>query len=68
MRLIDWHDVQVGPLSLMVSFASTASATVVKSMVMFQNVLITSVVCDEHKQGQSNSLRRHSFKVKRKSL
>jgi len=68
MRLVDWHDVQVGPLSLMVSFASTASATAVKSVVMFQNVLVTSIVCDEHKQDQSNSLRRHSSKEKRKSL
>jgi len=28
MCLVDWHDVQVGPLSFMASFASTASATV----------------------------------------
>ena len=53
-RLVDWHDVQVGPPSLMVSFA--------KSMVMFQSVLVTSTVCDVNKQVQ---LRRHSFNVKR---
>ena len=37
MLLVVWHDVQVDLLSLMVSYASTASATVVKSVIMFQN-------------------------------
>jgi hypothetical protein len=31
-------------------------------MVMFQNVLMTIIVCDEHEQVQFNPLRRHTLR------